>query len=109
MHDQLERRLGVRDAPADRADAVVRGTIDTYDADVPVGFSANSQQAVTARRRLQITIDIEIVDQSSGHVLYTAKALRKEADYDERGEQQGRQQAIDQIVQSIIEGVQSKW
>jgi len=109
MHRELQRRLGVRDAPADRADAVVRGTIESYDADVPVGFSANPQQAVTARRRLQITIEIEIVDQSNGHVLYTNKALRQEADYAERAEQDGRHQAIQKIVQQIVEGVQSNW
>ncbi len=77
MHDQLERRLGVRDAPADRADAVIRGAIASYDADVPIAYSAQPQTAVSARRRLQITIDIEIVDQSNGHVLFSAKGLRK--------------------------------
>lgn len=109
MHTQLERRLGVRDAPADRADALVKGSISAYEADVPVGFSANPQQAVSARRRLQITIDIEIVDQSNGHALYSQKSLRQEADYDERGEDDGRKQAIDKIVQQIIDGVQSNW
>jgi hypothetical protein len=109
LHDQLRRKLGLRDAPSDRADAVVRGTIQSYDSDVPVGFSADQRQAVTARRRLQITIEIEIVDQSNGHVLYSDKALRKEADYDERAEAQGRQQAIDKIVQAVIEAVQSNW
>jgi hypothetical protein len=109
MHRELQRRLGVRDAPADRADAVVRGTIMSYDADIPVGFSANPQQAVSARRRLQITVDVEIVDQSNGHVLYSNKSLRQEADYDERAEAKGREQAIQKIVQQIIEGVQSNW
>jgi hypothetical protein len=109
MHRELQRRLGVRDAPADRADAAVRGSIVSYDADIPVGFSANPQQAVSARRRLQITVDVEIVDQSNGHVLYANKSLRQEADYDERAEDKGRQQAIQKIVQQIIEGVQSNW
>ncbi len=88
---------------------VIRGAIATYDADVPIGFSANPQQAVTAQRRLQITIDIEIVEQSNGRVLFSAKGLRKEADYNERGEPEGRQDAIDKIVQQIVEGVQSNW
>lgn len=109
MHRELQRRLGVRDAPTDRADAVVRGTIQSYDADVPIGFSASTAQAASARRHLQITIEIEIVDQSNGHVLYTNKALRQEADYDERAEATGRQQAITKMVQQIVEGVQSNW
>jgi hypothetical protein len=109
LHRDLQKRLGVRDAPVDRADAAVKGTIVSYDADVPVGVNANPQQAVTARRRLQITLDVEIVDQSNGHVLFTNKALRQEADYNEGGEADGRHQAIQKIVQAVIEGVQSNW
>jgi hypothetical protein len=109
MHRELQKRLGVRDAPSDRADALVKGTISAYEADVPVGFSANPQQAVSARRRLQITIDVEIIDQSNGRPLFTKQALREEADYNERAEAEGRQQAIDKLVQQIIDGVQSNW
>ena len=109
MHRELDRRLGVRDAPADRADALAHGTIQTYDVDVPVSFSANPQQSLTAQRRLAITLDVEIVDQGNGHVLYANKALREEADYAERAEADGRRKAIEKLVQRIIEGVQSNW
>ena len=109
MHKELQRRLGLRDAPADHADALVRGVISAYDSDVPIAFNANPQQAVSARRRLQVTIDIEIVDQSTGKMLYQKKALREEADYDERGEPKGRADAISKIVQEIVTGVQSNW
>jgi Lipopolysaccharide-assembly len=109
MHSELQKRLGVRDAPRERADALAHGTIVSYDADIPVSFSANPQQAVTARRRLQITIEVEIIDQSNSHVLYQNKALREEADYAERAEADGRKQAIEKLVQKIIEGVQSNW
>ena len=109
MHRELQKRLGVRDAPSDRADGLVKGTIQSYEADVPVGFSANPQQAVSARRRLQITVDIDIIDQSNGRALYSKKALREEADYDERAEADGREKAIAKLVQQIIDGVQSNW
>jgi outer membrane lipopolysaccharide assembly protein LptE/RlpB len=109
LHLQLQRRLGVRDAPTDRADAAVKGTITSYDADIPVGFSANPQQALTAQRHLQITVSVEIIDQSNGKVLYSNKALRQEADYAERAEADGRRKAIQKIVQTVIEGVQSNW
>jgi hypothetical protein len=109
MHKELQRRLGLHDAPADRADAVIRGVISSYDADVPVSFSANPQQAVSARRRLQLTIEIEIVQQSTGKVLYSNKSLRQEADYAERAEPEGRQQVIRKIVDEIVAGVQSNW
>ena len=100
---------GVRDASVDRADALVRGTIRTYDADVPVGYSADPAQAVTARRKLQITVDVQIVDQSTGKVLLDRKGLRGEGEYDERAEADGRKRAIDRIVNDIVEGVQSQW
>jgi hypothetical protein len=109
MRTELQKRLGVRDAPQDRADALIHGTISSFDADVPVGFSANPQQAVSARRRLQITIDVEILDQSNGKALFTNKSLREEADYAERAEADGRKQAIEKIVQKIVEGVQQNW
>ncbi|HYC52598.1 MAG TPA: LPS assembly lipoprotein LptE, partial [Gemmatimonadaceae bacterium] len=70
MRRELQRRLGVRDAPQERADALVRGTISGYDADIPVAFSADASQAVSARRRLQITVDIEILDQTTGKILW---------------------------------------
>jgi hypothetical protein len=109
MHTELEKRLGVRDAPQSRADALVHGVIQSYDADVPVSFSASPQQAVTARRHLQLTIEVEIIDQSNGHVLFANKAMRAEADYAERAEDDGRKQAIAKLVSSIVEGVQANW
>jgi len=109
MRRELQRRLGVRDAPRDRADAVVTGVIQSYEPDVPVSFSADPRQAVTARRRLQVTVEVEIVDQSSGKVLFQNKGLREEADYAERAEQEGRKLAIGKIVQKIVCGVQSNW
>lgn len=109
MHKELQKRLGVRDAPADKADAIVHGSITTYDVDVPVAFNANPNQAVTAGRRLGITISIEIVDQSTGKALYSNKSLREEADYAERAEADGRRKAIEKIVNEIVTGVQSNW
>ena len=109
MNRELRRRLGVRDAPSDRADALVHGAIVSYDADVPVSFSSNPNQAVSAHRRLQLTVDVEIVDQSNGRTLFASKALREEAEYPERGEADGRKAAIQKIVEKIVEGVQSNW
>jgi hypothetical protein len=109
MRHDLQKRLGVRDAPRERADALVHGTIQSYEPDVPVGFSADPRQTLTARRRLQVTLEVEIVDQSSGRVLFQNKSLREEADYAERAEAEGRREAINRLVQKIIEGVQSNW
>lgn len=109
MRKELQRRLGVRDAAQERADALVRGTIVSYDVDVPVAISADPRQAVSARRRLQITIDVEIVDQTTGKMLWQRKGLRAEGEYAERAEPEGRRQAIARIVSDIVEGAQSQW
>jgi hypothetical protein len=109
MRKELQHRLGVRDAAESRADAVVRGVISAYDVDVPVGISASPSQAVTAVRRLQVTVDIEIIEQDNGRVLFQRKGMRGEGDYDERAEAAGRQKAIAKIVNDIVEGAQSQW
>lgn len=109
LRAQLRGRLGLQDAGPDRADALVRGTITTYDIDVPVAFSADPNRATTARRRLQVTIDVEIVDQSSGRVLWSRKGLRAEGEYAERQEAAGRRMALERIVNDIVEGAQSNW
>ena len=109
MRRELQKRLGVRDAAQERADALVRGTIVSYDADVPIAFSADPRQAVSARRRLQITLDVEIVDQTTGKTLWQRKGLRAEGEYAEQAELEGRKQAITKIVNDIVEGAQSQW
>src|SRR2546423_5299227 len=63
MRSELRRRLGVGDASEDKADAIVRGTIVDYQPDIAVGYST---QSTSARRRVQITIDVEIYDIAKG-------------------------------------------
>ncbi len=109
LRRQLRSQLGVREGTEATADALVRGTIRTYDVDIPVGFSADPQQAVSARRKLQIAIDIEIVDQSNGRVLWQRRGLRAEGEYAEGGEAQGRRSALEKIVSDVVEGAQSQW
>jgi hypothetical protein len=110
MRKELQSRLGVRDAPVERADALVRGVVRQYDVDVPAGFTANStSQAVTTRRRLQITLDVQIIDQTNGKTLWEKKGLRAEGEYAERDEVGGRREAIKRVVNDIVEGAQSQW
>ncbi|HKG90245.1 MAG TPA: LPS assembly lipoprotein LptE, partial [Gemmatimonadaceae bacterium] len=98
MRRELQGRLGLREASEARADAVVRGTIRRYETDVPIGFSADPAQATTARRQLQISVDVEIVDQTTGRTLWERKGLTADADYAERAEVQGRRTAIERLV-----------
>ena len=109
MRRDLQSRLGVRDAPEARSDAVVKGVIRSYDVDVPVAYSANPAQSVTARRRLRISLDIQIVDQTTNRTIWEKKALSAEGEYAERDEAGGRRDALKRIVNDIVEGAQSQW
>src|SRR5262245_55602656 len=109
LRKELQSRLGLRDAAEARATALVRGTITKYEADVPIGFSADPAKATSARRKLQISVDVEIIDQTNGRTLYERKGLQAEGEYADRGEEEARKQAIQKIVTDIIEGAQSQW
>lgn len=109
LRAQLKDRLGLRNAAEARANAIVRGTIRRYETDIPVGYSASNKQTTTARRQLQISVDVEMVDQVSGKTLWERKGLSADGQYEERGEAIGRKQAIDRIVSDIIQGAQSQW
>ena len=109
MRRDVQGRLGLREAAEGRADAVVRGRIIRYEADIPVSYSADRSQANTARRRLEIVVDVEIVDQKTGKTLWSRKGLRADADYSERAEVEGRRQAVEKLVNDVIAGAQSQW
>ena len=109
LRKEFQRRLGLRDATEQRANAVVRGRIIRYDPDIPIGFSANPNQANTARRQLQITVDISIVDQATGKTLLERKNVASTGEYAESAELAGRTQAIEKLVTEIIQGIQSQW
>jgi hypothetical protein len=109
MRRDFQPKLGVRDASPEKADALVRGVIRTYDVDVPIGISANAQQAVTSRRRLQIVLDVQIIDQTTNKTIFERKALSEQGEYAERDEPGGRRDAIRKIVNDLIEGAQSQW
>ena len=109
LRKTLGDRLGLREAPEGRASALVTGTIRKYEPDVPVGFSADPALATTARRRVQVIIDVKIVDQTTGKTLFERSGLSAEGEYAERAEPAGRKQALERIVNDIIEGAQSQW
>ena len=113
LHDRLsqeiENRLGVRTAGEGSANAIVRGRILRYEADIPASYSADPARANTAQRRLEIVVDVEIIDQTTGRSLWSRSGLRAEANYDERNEEDGRERALEQLVNDVIAGAQSQW
>lgn len=105
----LHDRLGLRDASEAKANAIVRGTIQRYEVDIPIGYNAANKQVTTAARQLQLVVDIELLDQVTGKPLWQRKGLLAEGQYQERGEAEGRKKAIATIVQNMIDGAQSQW
>jgi hypothetical protein len=109
MRKGMNDRLNLRDAPPERADVLVKGTIKTYEVDLPVGVSADPRQATTARRKLQIVVDFEIINQRTGQPLKSQSGARREAQYAEGSEARGRRDAIEQLVNELIDDMLSQW
>lgn len=106
---ELRDRLGVREAPESRANAIVRGTIQRYEVDIPVAYSADNRATTTALRMLQIVVDLELVDQVTGETLWSRKGFVADGKYEERGEPAARREAIARVVNALVEGAQSQW
>jgi hypothetical protein len=109
MRREVEGRLGLRQASEKRADAIVRGRIVRYEAGIPVAYSSDPSQASTAQRKVQVTVDVEILDQATGKLLWSQKGLMRDATYNEGSEGDGRNDAIGKIVNDVIAGAQSQW
>ncbi len=105
----MRDRLNLREATEQKADVVVRGTIVRYEVDLPIGVSADPRQTTSTRRRLQLDVDIEIVDQTTGRMLFEKKNMSADGQYPEGGEAAGRKQAVEKFIALVIEGMQSQW
>lgn len=109
LRKTLHDRLNLREAPLAKADLVVTGTIVKYDVDIPAGVAADTRQTTSTRRRLQLVIDVEIVEQKTSRTLLKKAGLSREGQYAEGGEVAGRRNAIESIMADIVDGVQSQW
>lgn len=109
LRKDVEGRLGLNEAAETKADAIVKGTIVRYDADIPVAYSADPSRASTAQRKLQITVDVEIIDQTTGRTIWQQKGLVGDGTYAQQAESDGRKAAIQKIVDDVIAGAQSQW
>ena len=113
VREAVRNRLGLREASEDQADAIVRGTITRYEPDLPVAFQGSqdpAQRQVTVTKRLvQLTVNVEIIDQHAGKPLWQRQGLTVEGDYDPGNEDAGRAKALDRLTVNIVEGAQSQW
>ena len=109
VREAFERRLGLRLAGESNADALVRGRIVRYDPAEPVAVVPGQGAATVTKRRVQVTVDVEIVDQREGKTLWKRDGLTVVGDYDPPQEAQGRKTALEKLVNEIVDGAQSQW
>lgn len=117
VREALEQRLGLRAATEARADVVVRGTVKLYEPDQPVGYrgtgtaqgQARGGQVEVSKRLLQISIDLEMIEQSNGRNLLRRKTFSVDAQYDPGREADGRKTAFGLLVDNIVKEAQAQW
>ena len=119
VREAVEDRLGLRPAGEDQADAVVKGTIQSYEPDRPLSFTGEqvptgqpqSRNVDVTKRLVQITLNVRIFNQREGKVLWEKQGLMVQGDYDTRSEKEagGRKVAIDKLINEIVEGARSQW
>ena len=110
LKEAMESRLGLRQAAEATADAVVRGAITRYSADIPLSFQPGVRGNVSVtRRRVQLTLSVEILDQQEGRTLWERSGLTVDGEYQPPQESSGRQVALDKLVNDIVDGAQSQW
>jgi hypothetical protein len=109
VRQALESRLGLRVATEATADAIVRGRVVRYDPDVPQIVQPGVGQVAVTKRKVQLVVDVEIVNQREGTSIWKGQGLAVDGDYDPPNEKAGRKIALDKLVQQIVDGAQSQW
>tara|TARA_B100000949_G_scaffold103427_1_gene91990 strand:+ start:763 stop:1275 length:513 start_codon:yes stop_codon:yes gene_type:complete len=116
LYDQLVRNLpsalGVRTAGEEIADAVVRGSIRTYEVRAPNYRAATQgQPAEVLQRQVNIVVSVEIVDLVENVILWESSSVVAQGEFLEASETEeiGRIEAIELLVQKIVDGAQSNW
>jgi hypothetical protein len=109
VREAMEDRLGLRAAGEATADAVVRGRVVRYEPDVPTTIRPGVGEVEVTRRQVQITVDVEIVDQKEGRTLWRRQGLLALGEYTPPQEAEGRRRALERIVEELVQGAQSQW
>jgi hypothetical protein len=105
----MERRLGLRLASEESAAAVVRGIIVRYEPDLLLSQVPGEREVEVTRRRVRLTLNIEIYDQVEGRSLWQRSGLAIDGEYRPPDEVEGRRIALEKLVSDIVDGAQSQW
>lgn len=114
LQQELPRSLGVRIASQSVADAVVRGTVTSYEEVVssvrPNQDPTGSSEVPVAQRQVRIVFDAEIYDVDNDQVLWQARGQSVLGSFgDNEAQDAGRERAIDEMITRFVEGAQSQW
>lgn len=109
LQDAVSGRLGLRQVNQAEADALVRGQITNYQPDIPLSYQAGQGQVQVTRRRVQITVNVEIYDTKLGKPLWRQNGLTVDGEYTPPAELDGRKAAEAKLVTDVVEGAQSQW
>jgi lipopolysaccharide assembly LptE-like protein len=107
--EAFQGRLGLRTAGETNADAVVRGKVVRYDPDLPMAFLPGQGRTDVTQRQVQITVDVEILDQREGKTLWQRQGLTEVGEYAPPQEAAGRKIALQKLVRDLVDGAQSQW
>lgn len=109
---QLPRALGLNPAGEEVADAVVSGTIRTYNLAAPLYRQGRESESVeVTQRQVVLVVGVEILDRTENGILWEQSQIRVQGQYLEASESEdvGRLEAIELLVQEIVDGAQSNW
>jgi hypothetical protein len=109
LTEAMERRLGLRLAAEGAADAVVRGTITRYEPDLLLSQRPGEGQLEVTRRRVRISLSVEIYDQIEDKPLWQRSTMSIDGEYRPPAEGDGRRLAMEKLVTDIVDGAQSQW
>ena len=111
VREAVESRLGLRAAGEAQADAIVTGSIQRYDPDLPLSFTGQTTTGVTqvTKRMVQITVNVQIMDQKENKILWEKRGLLVQGEYDPGREIEGRKRALEKLITDIVDGAQSQW
>jgi hypothetical protein len=109
VRQALEGRLGLRVATEASADAVVHGRVVRYDADLPIALQPGQGQVNVTKRKVQLMVDVEIVNQREGTTVWKRQGILVDGEYTPPQEAEGRKLALDKLVTQIVDGAQSQW
>jgi len=109
MADEVPSALGVRVASRANADAVLSGSIVSYD-DVAQNFSTTGNDIDVLQHQIRIAVNVRLLDVRENVILWEGR-VDGTGQYspDSEPEDEGRRIAIEQIVNDVIDGAQSQW